>query len=573
MAEKPGYTFSNWTGGVNSLLMPDGIGVNQYSWAVNVVNRGGILQSRPGYDKRASILGSKLQGGTIFTPKNSRPLMLVAVDGYIYVSKFPFTTFIKIESLKFLASAPIINFQPCLKSVTLNPDGSLTLVDSLPLVIIQDGETNAGVYDGIKGYHSIAGTPTFGIPIGLWMAFTASRLWVFNQSRAYVSDLAAPDTFNENLYVAERSNFELPGIITGAIETTDEKTLLVFTDTTTTAFQANIRDRTLWSQTPDFQKVILPSIGCISGRSPINHFGVTWWNSSAGYINLDAALYTQQTSKLMTVDREMMRSKRILSPDQSQACSATYENFLMFSVPAGGKYNEQTWVADQSPEGQASTSGMAWVGIWTGTRPVVWMTTRVGGRERLYFASFDATASDNTNIHIWEAFQSDRRDNDGRIASQVETGMLTFADLHQFRHAEIVVCELLGDVELRVFVGGTRGKWHQVKDITLQAEEGSLGSSVQKTITKESILQSFKPQTRFIKTEEFSPQSRGCSGPESTDTPGLDKGFQLLFEWRGRMGIKSVTFIVDPEPSATVGECKTGEAGRHNILTDQGETL
>lgn len=571
--KNPGITLNKWSGGCNSLMPPDKIAADQYSWLINGVNRGGIIQTRPGQDFIASIQGQKIQGGIIFTPKRSRAMMLIAVDGLIYAAKFPFTTFVKIDGLNFVASEPIITFQRVLKSVRRNTDGTLEIIEPTPLVIIQDGKTFAGVFDGSVGSHSIEGAPFYGVPIGLWMAWTASRLWVFNKSRGKVSDLANPDTFSENTYIAERSNFELPGDVTGAVETTDEKALLVFTETTTTAFKSNVRDRTLWSQTPEFQKVILPSIGCVSGRSTVNQYGLTWWFSRAGFINLDSALYTQQTSQLTTVDGEMMRAKRILSPDLTGIAATFYENYLLCSVPAGGKYNEQTLIADQTPTGQDADEQMAWVGIWTGTRPVVWMKTEVAGRERVYFASFDFTAKDATNIHIWEAFKPSRTDNRGRIACQFETAMIHGTELQRFRYAEINICEMLGSVELNIFVGGRTGKWHLVRNTVLQAEIGSIGSVAQLIITKNSILQSFKPQKRTVKTEEFSPQGRECTGPESVGMPGLDKAFQLLIEWRGRMGIEEIKLVMEEDASADTGECTESEADKVNIVTDTGEAI
>jgi hypothetical protein len=171
MSDKnPGVPLADWTGGANSLLPPDRIAASQYSWGVNIVNRGGIIQTRPGFDDFASLLGKTPQGGTIFVPKDGRPMMLVAIDGLIYSSKFPFHSFTKVEGLKFVATAPIITFQRCNKSVKLNPDGSLSIIDPKAIVVIQDNETLPGVFDGEKGIHSVYGSPSFGIPIGLWMA-------------------------------------------------------------------------------------------------------------------------------------------------------------------------------------------------------------------------------------------------------------------------------------------------------------------------------------------------------------------------------------------------------------------
>lgn len=570
MSDNKALTLKSWIGGCNSLLPPESIRPDQYSWLINGVNRGGIVQTRPGYQDIASILGVKAQGGTIFTPANSRPMMLIAVDGLIYRSKFPFKSFVRLEGVTFSDTAPIITFQRALKSVKLLASGALELITPTPVVIIQDGTTKAGVFDGSTASHSSSGAPFFGIPIGLWMAWVASRLWVFNGPRGYVSDLASPDTFFENTYIAERSNFELPGDVTGAVETADEKALLVFTETTTTSFKANIRDRTKWGQTDEFQKVVLPSIGCVSGRSPINQYGLTWWYSRSGFINFDVALSSQQSSVIASEDEEMMRSKRIMSPDKTTICSTFFENYMLISVPAGGRYNEHTWVADKAVASSKARSALSWCGTWTGTRPVCWMKTSFAGRERIYFLSYDVTAKDDTNIHVWEAFKDDRRDNRGAIGSQMESAMITADDLQRFQYAELSLTEILGPVELSVYVAGKMGPWHLIKETTFQAEIGSIGSAAQMILTKESILEAYKPQSREIKTESFSAQDRACSGVETNAAPGLSKGFQILLEWRGRMGVKEIRIILSEDASAGTGECKEGEVGQHNILTERG---
>ncbi len=568
-----GAQIKSWTGGCHSMLPPDDIQKNQYVWGINVVNRGGIVQTRPGFNYISGIQGSNIQGATIFTPKDSSPMMLVAVDGYIYRAKFPFKDFVRIENIKFVSNAKFVVFQPVTKSVKLNPDGSLSLIDPLPLVIIQDGKTTAGVYDGIKGKHVQNIAPFYGPPIGLWMAWAGNRLWVASKNRVYASDLENPDTFSEDTYIAERSAFTLPDECTGLIETSDEKSLLAFTQDTTTALKSNIRDRSQWQSTPEFQKVIVKYLGSVSGRSPINQYGSTWWMSKAGFVSLDAALFTNQTSKIVTMDDEMMRSKRVFAHILDTICSTAFENYLLVSVPAGGKHNGQTWAADQTPTAKSSaTVNMAWCGIWTGIRPVQWMRTKFGGRERLYCVTYDETAKDGTNIHVWETFKQDRRDNRSAISCQWETGMIMGADISRFQYAEVDLTEILGEVSLKIFVGGFRGPWHLIKEMKLQAEIGSLGSSVQEILTKDTIIQSFKPQSRVIKTEDFSAQDKGCSA-ESKLAAGRDKGFQLLFEWKGRMGVKAVNIFVDPDSSKDGGECTGSEEGQVNIVTDEGESI
>lgn len=582
MPTSPGTVVSRWIGGVNSLVPPDSIGVNQYAWSINSVNRGGIVQTRPGWDWKASIQGKKCQGSIVFTPTDSKPVMLVAVDGEIWFSKFPFTdgTFQVISNLSFRADAQFINFCSCLKQANVNQDGTISEVTPTQIVIIQDGASNAGWYDGVTAKTLTFGAPFNGAPIGLWMAFSGQRLWIANGSILYASDLASPDTFTETQYLAERSSFALPGDCTGLIETSDEQQLLVFTANTTLSFQSSILNRDQWQTTAGFETVALPNIGCVSGRSPVNQYGVTWWMSQSGFINLDEALNSKITSKVMTLDGPMMRSKRIMSPDRSGVCSGFYENYLLVSVPAGGKYNYETWAADQTPGGAGDGSAnMAWVGIWTGVCPVQWMRVIYGGRERLYFVSFDQTPKDGTRVHAWEAFKSDRRDNDGRISCQMETGMFLGTDLERFDYAEIDVTEILGPVELKAFVGGSRGPWVQVADIVLQAEIGCLGSSLMPVITKTTILEGFKPQSRLCKTNTWSNQlSTAATVPcpvenKNGDAVGKDKGFQILLEWTGRAGIRSIKVVMKPDPAPQHGACSIDETGEINAINESGENF
>lgn len=545
-----------WTGGESGLLHPTEISDRQYARGENVINRGGIVQTRPGYRYKAGILGSRLQGMIIFKPNNARPSMLVAVDGSIYLGKPPFVTFTKITGLKFRADAKQIVMTPCIQSVKQNEDTTLELINPRRLVVIQDGSSNAGIFDGVTAQH------TNDIPVGLWMCFVSSRLWVSQGSRIYASDQADPTKFTENTYIAERSSFELPDDCTGMIETTDEKGLLAFTSETTTAFQSSIRNRADWQTTKDFQKVILPECGCLSGFSPVNQYGKTWWYAKQGLISLDAALFAQNTSELVPEDMPMMRTRRVLSPDLSGVATCALENLLLVSVPAGSRYNVETMVMDQIPTGDRDGQPRAWCGAWTGARPVQWATTKFGGRDRVFFAAYDATVKDGTKIHIWEAFQLDRKDNESRISCQMETKMATANGAMQtFKYAELELCEILGMVTLRVYAGGVRGPWMKVLDTTLRAKEGSIGDGL---ITKAGTIQAYKPQNRTVRTQEFSSMEqlvdREANPETSKATVGQDKSFSLLVEWIGQCAVREIRLVTSQASESLQGECTNVEA-------------
>lgn len=558
-----------WTGGCNSLLHPSAVGDRQYYWGENVVNRGGIVQTRPGWRVKASIPGAKLQGFTVFTPRNSTARLVVAVDGKIYIAEYPGYAFRRLAGVSFDAQAEFVVFKAAVQSVKQNPDGSLRAITPTPMLMMQDGTSRAAYWDGSGAAH--LDPSANGTPVGLWMEWTSSRLWVMRGRRIYVSDIADPTTFSENTYIAERSNFDLPEEGTGLIETADQTGLLAFTAKNTTAFKSYIHKRTEWANTPDFQKVIIPGIGNVAPRALRNQYGTTYFLSERGFVSLNAALYAQQSSSLVTQDNAMMRSKRGMSPRPLPACACAFENYFLVSVPSGDKYNAHTWALDQNP---VDGSGSSWCGIWTGARPVEWATGNVGGRERCFFAGYDKTPFNDTQIHIWEAFHPSREDEGGRVSCQFETGMMSFGQLVRFRYAEIDVVEMLGSVNLKVFVGGSKGGWTQIADIDMQAEKGSIGSAQQLTLDTSSILQTYKPQSRRVKTEEFGSDDAACSPEYKGNKEGVDDYFQLLFEWRGRMGIRKVEFVVDPEaPQNKKGACEASEEDANNAVNAEGEEV
>lgn len=556
-----------WFGGLNSLLHPSSIGQNQYAWGENILTRGGIPQTRPGMRFLSSIQGKILQGMSIFQPSNSIPYMVVAVDGFIYRAPSPFKKFTRIKGLKFLANAPIINFCATLQSVTNNLDGTITVIAPKKVLIVQDGETRAGIWDGSSARHANPQAPSFEIPTGLWMAWANSRLWVARGPIVFVGDIGNPISFTEDTFLAERSHFSLPGDCTGLAQTTDLTGMLAFTSRTVTSFQSSIRTRSDWQTTSGFQTLLLSNVGCVAGRSIVNQYGITFWLSQRGVVGLDAALATKHTSRMITMDGEMARSKNKMPGDLSRACAVAFENLFLISVPSGSRENNHTWVQDQTPAGEGSDAAQAfWAGIWTGFRPLAWALNPFG--DRCYCAAYDASPIDSTQIHIWEAFDPSREDNQGgRISCQFETAMTGGILKQRFAYAEIDLCEIWGDVDLEVYVGGIKGDWIKILETHIQAERGCFGSSEMPLITKDSVIESYRPQTRTIRTPDFMPPVGGRQ-VETKDIPGVDKAHGLLFQWKGRMGISRVAIVTSSESTSASGTGHPSEEGQHNILKE-----
>lgn len=564
-----------WTGGMNTLLYPTNVPESQYHWGENIINRCGIPQTRPGFDLLLTSAGTILQGFTVFKPNNGLPYLVVAIDGSIYASPYPFFELNKIEGINLLPETEFVAMTTAVKSVSRNDDGSLTVVPPYRILIIQDGSSPRAYWDGVNAGHVVPGPPTQGARAGLWMVWTASRLWSMDGSVIRVSDYGDPLTESENVYIAEKSNFDLPDVGTGMIEIPDKSGLLAFTNATTTLFKSSIRDRVQWNQTPDFQSIILPEVGCVAPRSPINMFGNVYWQSEGGLVSLDSALFSQRSSKIKVKDHEMMRSKRNVSPVEDRIACGRFENTLLVSVPSGSSYNSHTWLLDQSVSDQMNTeSNPAWAGVWTGLRPVEWSRMKILGRERIFCAAYDQTLYNNTRIHIWEAMNDQRLDRGNRITCQFETREILptgrFVKLH---YVELDLIEILGTVRIKIYYAGIKGGYEEIQDTILQAEVGSIGGVKQQIITLDTILEGYKPQSRTVKSRQISGQDASTNnscGIESDRPPYIDKAFSVLVEWRGRMAIRGVRLVYTPEPEKDQGECYPSEADEHNIVTDKG---
>jgi hypothetical protein len=392
-----------WSLGCNSVVDPSNVPDGQYQWLVNGTNRGGIPQTRPGFNCIPIPSGFGVaRAMTVFTPLNRVANLVVAVGSSVLYLPYPFTgTFTALPGISFNTTGPVV-FETAVKNFSEASDGTLTVITPTPILMMSDGQTRTAYWDGTTSRHLDPSQNE--TPIGLWMKWVGSRLWIANGSVLRASSVLDPLLFTEEDILAEGGSFSLPGVITGIGVTPDYSSLLVCTSSTTTSFQANILDRTQWQTTPGFQKEIFQGIGCVAGKSFVNQWGITWWFAQGGMIGLNQAIQTYQTSRIHYIDQNMLRSKANMSPDISGICCGTFENFLTVSVPSGDIYNAHTWLMDQAPRGSLETNPIystevsAWTGIWTGIRPVEWITTTINGRTRCFALSQDYQALNTTGF-------------------------------------------------------------------------------------------------------------------------------------------------------------------------------
>lgn len=563
-----GFPLGMWSGDDSEMLPP-----GSYYRSMNTVNRGRLVQCRPGYNTTFTLPDGVLQGLILFKPLDNPAQLVVAVAGKIYYSAAPFDEFVQIPGLSFSPTAPQIYWCPTERSVQRNADGSLTLLNPRPVLMIQDGVTAAGYWDGATSGHLKGSLAT---PLGKAMAWSGTRLWVARGRQLFASDIADPFSFFEGQYVNATGAFVLPGEITALAElpSVENPVLLCYTDTTTTQFLSHIQQRLLWATTPNFQKVILPNVGAVGQRAVVAHGGLLWWFSQFGFTNLNAAYATHLDSGTDYVDHNMAISKGFLAPDLSVVAAASFEKYLLVSVPYCDWNNRHTWVRDESKHNNGHPS---WNSYWVGTRPVEWTSGTVGQESRIFHASVDYDGKNR----IWEAFGPTRLDNGCPITWTLETrGMTGGTDSpKEFNWADIWMGELSGVVDLKAgWSTATRGRYKTVLSKRIVSTRGSFSDAVPVRFDKKDFM--LRPQVRKLRTETrklTSPDPLTSCGVESDVEDWTDVGFRFCIIANGPGAIRAVRVFMDDQPERPEGKCEKDEtnvrASRFDGADSAGLTL
>ncbi len=562
--------------GANSFVMPTKLGPGEYVMGMNIVNRGGLAQTRPGSQSLPfSIPMGNLQGLTLFRPLNGTPSLVFAVDGVVYYSPAPFSEMFTMANVRFSPYTRFIAWASCVQSTFYTPNGTL---DILPVpksvLIMQDGATRAAYWDGHNSGHlnPTASTSEFtsdntdGTPVGLWMCWSNNRLWVSRGNIIFASDLGNPLKFADERFIAEGRRFYLPGSCTGIAETSDQQGIICFTPENGVFIKSSIQDRTTWLSTPDFQKTVLPNVGCVAPRSIIQQHGLLWWFTPKGLINQDDALRLNLTSRLNVQDQEMIQSKANVSYDISGCAGSFFENFLFHALPNGDKLNTRIHVMDQAPQDDGSLN--SWPSYWEGWRPVEFARGVVNNQERVFCISYDY----DNRARIWELFLPDRTDNGIPITSYLETKTNLFQnrDYKRFRYAELELAGVSGPTAIMVAVAGLRGAYQNMGVKDMAAEDGQVYFDVQYGDGENDFFGS-RPQTRIIRTIDKSEPSDCNSLCIESEKRGLiDKGFSLLIVWSGIAAISAYRIFAQNEPIAYQGICEENETDEIRLLTVDG---
>lgn len=552
----------SFAAGMRSGEAPEQLSPGAYVRSMNTLNRGGRVRCRPGFTYRMTLPDGNLQGVKLFTSSDGTVQIVFAVNGRAYYSVAPFSEYRQVPDLEFSPYAPQLFWAQCEKVVQRNDDDSLTLITPKTLLLMQDGYAPPAYWDGQAAEHIIGGTEDAVTPQGTVMCWAGSRLWVARDSQVFASDIGDPLSFFEGQYVNTTGAFVLPGRVSAMAEIPDvvNPQLAVFTPETTTILMSNLRQRSLWGDTPNFQLTVFPTIGCPAARGVHAHNGLLWWFSQFGLTNLDIAQTTNRSGRLVLADDAMAWSKARLGGLESIAMTG-FENYLLSSVPFADLYNRHTWVLDAKGEG-------SWCSYWTGIRPVEWATGLVDGKSRIFCVSKD---HDGKN-RLWEAFSPQSSDNGTPITWTWESrgydGGTTAPK--QFRWAEFMLSELSGVVDVAGYwAGASRGRYKKLLDKHIVATPGSISSQVPMRFDRDDFA--LKPQSREIVTQEqrmVGEDSLTSEGVESDQAEWVDRFFQVALVVSGAGALNKVRLFADAETDSIAAKCEEAENEPRGVRFD-----
>jgi len=615
---------AGWIHGVNSVRNPWTLPEDQFKWGQNIQIRGGIAQTRPGFRMKLSLPKGNLQGGMLFnankqfsaasftttldgvdiyksasiynydgTASNEFELTYItfAVDGKVYFLPYPFeqpSDWNKwlLTDIELDPNVSRVNFSTATQNATVNVSGDVTVTPSHRMAIIQDGINQPAYWDG----SNTTGAHSPDMPIGYWMAFSGSRLWVATGNVIQASDLGNPLGWEERKSGSGRGDFSIPRPVTAIMDyvgQNNDTRLYVFSDRATYSLASGILDRAQWASTSNFQNTLYPTIGCISGKSICFQAGMMWWYSQGGLISADVAAASYLSSQVLYKDVEMAKAKRLMSAEINNICSVAFENYLLCSIPYLETINSATMVLDYAPASEWNQSrSPAWAGVWTGIRPIEWTTGVIQNQPRVFAFSVDyASTNDGSHNHLWEAFVPERYDTYlhiesnkttdiiQRIYCQMETGLLGDSmDLKQLAYGELDCSEISGTVDVKVSFRGTKGTYQNILSTRLLAAVENYQFATTKYAKEIENLGFLQTQTRRLITENVT--RTNLTSCESNLSLDVSKGFSFLVEWCGSFAVESVRMFQDPWSEKSVGGnavpeteyCVVGEDGTSMLV-------
>jgi hypothetical protein len=154
--------------------------------------------------------------------------------------------------------------------------------------------------------------------------------------------------------------------------------------------------------------------------------------------------------------------------------------------------------------------------------------------------------------------------------------LLQTDDYYRFVFAEFMIVNLKGTVPIQVYVTGLAGNYQPLFSTTLRADVGPWGNPSIETplyyvaLGQTTQFENYRRQARHMRTQEFivheSPDAAACTEIQRLD--GVDKAFQLMVQWQGRLGIRQLKFFYDRQLQSPQGVCPVDESTTPHIVLE-----
>lgn len=603
--------------GIDSYNHPLLLKPTQYRWGENCVNKGALIQTRPGFDTRLTFditinpflswwmdAGNppiQPQGLWYFEPSNGSAQLVFAVSGSIWNATInsdgSLNTATLLAAAQFNPYAAQVIGESCVQTGTIVSGSYANNIIPRMLLVLQDGINRAAIWDGSivytanpqKAYTTDQNGDTLftngynETRIGKWMSWSGNRLWISNGPNVFASDLGDPTHFTEELVLTSGGAWTFPSNVTGLFDrglsgTTNSEAFVFVKDSTWTlasGVQQRIPDVNTgqggWIQTPNFQSKIFSAVGCVAGKSVIVHRGLIYWMSADGLVVFDSYGTLFSSQNLPPIDQEMAYSKRLCANDSSTTCAGYFDSYVFWSVPVGNVLggrpcNGHTQVLDRQTtivrtiglNGPYAYGTIGWQGVWTGIRPVEWAlaTSRDGATPYAFSMDQDGVP------RIWESFKGNRCDNGQNIPWTVETRLHPMAnslfETTIFRYASVFLGEILGNLGVTILYRGTRGAFKQIYEGTFTATPGTIFLNLPQftPLTNDTVNQNNTVQTRVIRTPNIAEPDQVCQsqGIEAPWGDSRDRAFELVFQMTGRAAVIAYRMAGDIAVDKSEGE-------------------
>ena len=539
-----------WIGGANTSTEPEALPPNQFYWGINVDNKNGLVQTRDGWTPIIRSPSGKAQMLTHFKDCRNLDWLVWGVAGRLYASPFPFVQYrdlgIQLNPNSDFFTHTVVERGARRVGETQNGVQARQLMRPLRYLVVSDNTNKPVYWSGGLVVCTIDNAP-----IGQWLTYVNNRLFIGGgqlNEEIWWSDIADPISFYDIGFLADGGQFRLRSNVTGLCPTPDGQDLLAFEAGQTWMFKVStpIKREMNWKETPGFQRIIFPDIGCLAGKSFVSHYGDLWWWSNRDLISFRRAANTTQEDELQETDLEMTLSREKFNGVKDNVVGISHNNYFLLNTPVN-----EIWAKNNSPISLLNQNTLsAWLGVWTGFRVAEFCSFTGQDDGEIY--TFALSNDYDGQNRIWKLFNGTQKDGGARIKCSVEFRGHAFEDVSKpkrFRWFDLNLSNIWGQVDLKGWFRGFKGGYKQVLSKRMIAAEQSYEGA--------KVLQSRKVYSKESFGLEDCTSCGGAEGANMTDQ--IDYMFQIMLQWEGQMAVDQYRLVAFEEVEQLSGRCEEDE--------------